>query len=80
MKVKLLQDIFEYDRHGENVGIKTNKKKNRDWGPPQVVYGQLVECPEPEFVIIPWTAGTVIEMSETTGQKYIDAGKGEKVE
>jgi hypothetical protein len=76
VKIKLTQDIIEYDRHGESVGIKTNKKRNPKWGPSQVVYGKLVESDELQFIMTPWTKGTVIEMSEASGQKYITAGKG----
>ena len=74
MKVKLLKDIFEYDRHGENVGIKVVKRRNNAWGPPVEVHGQLVKSQEPEFITTSFTAGTVIEMSDASGQKYIEAG------
>lgn len=80
MRIRLLEDVVEYDRHGESVGIKTSKRRNRAWGPPQVVYDQLVESKEPEFTVISWTKGAVIDMSDASGQKYIDAGKGVLVE
>ena len=76
MKVRLTKDIIEYDRHGESVGIKTSRRRNLAWGPPQVVYGQLVESKEPQFIETPWVKGAVIDMSDATAQKYIDAGKG----
>lgn len=79
MKVKLLKDIIEYDRHGESVGVKTSRRKNKAFGPPQVVYGKLVECSDPEFITTTWTAGTVIEMSEASAAKYVEAGNGEYV-
>lgn len=75
MKIRLLQDIIEYDRHGESVGIKASRKRNPAWGAPVVVHGQLVESKEPQYLDIRWTMGTVIEASDATGQKYIDAGK-----
>ena len=31
-------------------------------------------------IVLAWTTGTEIEMSETSGQKYIDEGKAVKVE
>ena len=72
MKVKLKQHIME-GRH-----IKTAQRKNADWSPPKVVDGQLVECQEPEFKIIPYVQGTVIEMSDASAKKWIEEGKAEE--
>ena len=80
MRIKLLEDIHEHDWRGNSVGIKTTKKKNRAWGPPQVVYDQLVESKEPQHTVIEWVAGAVIEVSEASGQKFIEAGKAAQVE
>lgn len=75
MKIRLLQDVIEYDRHGASVGIKSTRKKNRAWSAPVVVHDQLVQSKEPQYIDIQWVKGAVIDASDATGQKYIDAGK-----
>lgn len=79
MKIKLLEDIHELDRHGESVGIKSSKKRNPAWGPSVVVHDQLVTSKESQFFDIRWIKGAIIEASDASGQKFIDAGKAEQV-
>lgn len=75
MKIRLLEDVHEHDRHGESVGIKSSKKKNPDWGPPVVIHDQLVESKEPQFLVIRWVKGAVIDASDASAQKFIEAGR-----
>ena len=54
MKVKLLQNIFEKDRFG-NESLKVSVRKGRN-------------------MVNAFTAGNIIEMSETSAKKYIAKG------
>lgn len=72
MKVQLLKDITEGE--GEGATLKVAKRKNKNWTPPKVVDGELVECGESEYRFIPYIAGTIMEASETTANKWIERG------
>lgn len=71
MKVKLLKDI----RMGDKLHVV--KRANRKWFAPYVDKGVLVKCKEPQFIHIPFTAGAVVEASDATAEKWIEAGKAE---
>lgn len=79
MNVRLLKDIYEgrtYNAQGQiaNAGaLKTLRKGARYGTGPD---GQLVII-RPETVI-EFRQGVEIEMSDASGQKYIDAGDAEK--
>lgn len=84
MKVRLLhpiEDVGTKDDPQAVVGLKASKKRNRNWVPPHKDKdGTWVESKEPQFHYVAMTAGTVVECSDATGQKWIDQGKAEKVE
>lgn len=75
MKIRLLEDIHEHDRHGESVGVKSSKRKNPKWGPSVVVHDQLVESKEPQFLEIRWVKGAIIDASGASAEKFIEAGR-----
>ena len=77
MFVKLLKNKTERDRFGNEVGLKVAKRRNRQWTPPQVVDGKIVESDEPQFIYTPFVVGAIIEVSQATGEKYIEAGEAE---
>lgn len=80
MKVKLLRDVVEKDKDGNVVGLKVTRRRNRNWAPPKIIRdpkGQTVtveESKEQEFNHVPFTMGAVIEMSDESGKKYVEAG------
>lgn len=60
MRVKLTKDVIEGEtRNALNQVVKE---------------GQLKRSVRKGRDTVEWTKGTVIEMSETSGKKYIDAG------
>lgn len=71
MKVKLLQHI------PEGNGIKRADRKNRDWTPPRIEDGKLVESNQSEKKMIAYVAGAIIEMSDASAKKWIDRGWAE---
>ena len=75
MKIKLLADIVEHDKDGNEVGLKIAKRKNKAWTPPRVVDGNIVECGVSQFIYTPFVQGAIIEASEATATKWIEAGK-----
>lgn len=78
MKVKLKKTIME------GGGVKASVRKNRNWHPPKVSDGEdgkkiIEECKENETVVIAFIEGIEIEVSDTTGKKWIDKGWAEEV-
>lgn len=78
MLVKLLKHIVEGN------GIKFAQRRNRDWKPPHVEKSEdgktdrLVESPEPEYEIVPFVKGTVLDVSPATAEKWIKSGLAAK--
>src|SRR5687767_6244396 len=79
MKVKLLKNVTE------DGNLKVAKRRNRNWHPPRIEKNDagevtsVIESDEEEFTHIPYTKGTVIEMSEESGNKYIEKGLATEV-
>lgn len=73
-KVKLLTNVTDGD------ALKVARRKNKNWTPPQKLEdGSFKESSEPEYTFVAFTNGTVIEMSDTSAEKYVEKGWGEIV-
>ena len=64
MWVRLIKDVVEGDT------LKVAKRRNR----------QRLTPDDPAFYYVPFVRGAVLEMSEASGNKYIDAGLAEPTE
>ena len=73
MQVKLKQHIVEGGH------IKASIRRNKNWTPPKVVDGKIVESQEPDTVTTAFVKDAVVEVSEATAKKWVEKGWAEMI-
>lgn len=71
MLVELTENVFETRNDGSNAGLKTTIKK-RLKVVDAIIEGKPQKALIPDNDVIAWTKGTVIDVSDATGQKLIE--------